>query len=113
MDYQLHRSRRIWLFAHGSNNLGLEQCGKVTPHQRVLEEEDAWTKAKGEIEVNGPPIEIESILSTRFKGRVIGTTTFGNHKAIIPEVEGRAWMTGRNEFWIDPEDPLKKGFVFR
>jgi len=68
--------------------------------------------ARGEIGVD-QPIEIESILSTRFKGRVVETTSFGPYDAVIPEVEGRAWLTGRSEFWIDPDDPLKEGFVFR
>ncbi|MCW8891744.1 MAG: proline racemase family protein, partial [Deltaproteobacteria bacterium] len=35
------------------------------------------------------------------------------HDAIIPEVEGSAHITGRNEFLIDPEDPLKRGFILR
>ncbi len=59
------------------------------------------------------PIAIESIISTRFTGRVVRTTRFGPHEAIIPEVEGTASITGRNEFLIDPEDPLKDGFVLR
>jgi trans-L-3-hydroxyproline dehydratase len=68
--------------------------------------------ARGEIGIN-KPIEIESILSTHFNGRVVDTTTFGEYDAIIPEVEGRAWLTGHNEFWIDADDPLREGFVFR
>jgi hypothetical protein len=41
-------------------------------------------------------------------------TTFGEYDVIvIPEVEGRAWVNGRNEYSIDPDDPLKEGFVFR
>jgi len=28
-------------------------------------------------------------------------------------VEGTAHITGRHEFFIDPEDPLKKGFFLR
>ncbi len=59
------------------------------------------------------PIVIESILGTRFTGQVVETTTFGSHDAVIPEVEGSAWITGRNEFFMDPTDPLKNGFIFR
>jgi proline racemase len=59
------------------------------------------------------PIVIESILGSRFTGQVVETTTFGPHPAVIPEVEGSAWITGRNEFLIDPADPLKDGFIFR
>ena len=68
--------------------------------------------ARGEIGIK-QPIVIESILGTRFIGQVVETNTFGPHSAIIPEVEGQAWITGRSEFLIDPDDPLKAGFVFR
>jgi proline racemase len=68
--------------------------------------------ARNEIGINDP-IVIESILETRFTGKVVETTTFGPHAAVIPEVEGSAWITGRNEFLIDPNDPLKNGFILR
>ena len=68
--------------------------------------------ARGEIGLHDPII-IESILGTRFTGQVAQTTVFGPHAAVIPEVEGRAWLTGRSEFLIDPEDPLKDGFILR
>lgn len=68
--------------------------------------------ARGEIGLHDP-IVIESILGTRFTGQVVETTTFGPHAAVIPEVEGRAWITGRSEFLIDPDDPLGDGFIFR
>jgi trans-L-3-hydroxyproline dehydratase len=56
---------------------------------------------------------VESIIGTRFTGRAIATTKFGNHEAVIPEIEGRAWITGRSEFFISPDDPLKEGFILR
>jgi trans-L-3-hydroxyproline dehydratase len=66
--------------------------------------------ARGEINLN-EPITIESIIDSRFSGRVVQTTTFGSHPAIIPEVEGTAYITGRHEFLIDPNDPLRNGFL--
>ncbi len=68
--------------------------------------------ARKEIGMNDP-IVIESILGSRFTGQVVDTTIFGHHDAVIPEVEGSAWITGRNEFLIDPADPLKNGFIVR
>jgi trans-L-3-hydroxyproline dehydratase len=68
--------------------------------------------ARREIGMNDP-IVIESILGSRFTGQVVETTPFGPHSAVIPEVEGSAWITGCNEFFIDPADPLKDGFIFR
>jgi len=68
--------------------------------------------ARKEVGMN-ESIVIESILGTRFTGRVVQSTTFGPHAAVIPEVEGSAWITGRSEFLIDPSDPLKDGFILR
>jgi len=68
--------------------------------------------AKGVIEINRPMI-IESIIGTKFTGSVHQVTKFGSHDAVIPQVEGNAYITGRHEFLIDPEDPLKEGFILR
>ena len=59
----------------------------------------------------GQPITIESVIGSRFIGRVAGRTIFGPYAAVLPEVEGSAHITGRSEFWVDPEDPLGSGFL--
>jgi proline racemase len=68
--------------------------------------------AKGEIGL-GEPITIESILGSTMTVRAVEQTTFGPYDAIIPEVSGTAHFTGRNEFWFDPKDPLRNGFILR
>jgi trans-L-3-hydroxyproline dehydratase len=68
--------------------------------------------ARSEIRLD-QSITIESIIGTHFKGKVVTETTFGSYPAIIPEVEGSAYITGRHEFLIDPRDPLRDGFVLR
>ena len=68
--------------------------------------------ARGEIGLE-QPITIESIIGSRFSGQVVSTTTFGPHAAIIPEVEGAAYITGQHQFLIDPDDPLRTGFILR
>jgi trans-L-3-hydroxyproline dehydratase len=45
--------------------------------------------------------------------RTIDMHTGGPHDAVIPEVGGTASITGRSEFYFDPEDPLGHGFIFR
>jgi proline racemase len=52
----------------------------------------------------------ESIIGTRFRGRVIAETTVGDHAAILPEIEGEAYLTGESAFVIDDADPLRHGF---
>ena len=39
-----------------------------------------------------------------------GETTVGDHPAIVPEIEGEAYITGENVFLIDEADPLRHGF---
>jgi len=67
---------------------------------------------RGEIKI-GEQIIIESIIGTKFAGRVVDRVKFGPYDAIIPEVEGSAYITGKHEFILDPEDPLKYGFFLR
>ena len=69
-------------------------------------------RARGEIGI-GDSITIESIIGSCFRCHVAAEATFGRHRAIIPEVEGSAYITGRHEFLIDPSDPLRNGFVMR
>jgi proline racemase len=61
----------------------------------------------------GQPFVVESIIGARFTGRVLRETTFGPHRAVVPEVEGSAWISGRGELWFDPNDPLREGFILR
>jgi trans-L-3-hydroxyproline dehydratase len=68
--------------------------------------------ARGEVAV-GEARVIESIIGSRFTGRVVEETRCGPLPAVIPEVEGGAWITGRAEFLIDPADPLRAGFLVR
>ena len=37
----------------------------------------------------------------------------GDRRAIVPEVRGQAFVTGRAEYWLDPDDPLGEGFLIR
>jgi len=61
----------------------------------------------------GAEFVVESIIGTRFSGRVLRETRFGPHAAVVPEVEGSAWISGRGELWFDPGDPLRDGFILR
>lgn len=52
----------------------------------------------------------ESIIGTTFRGRVVRETSVGDIPAIVPEIEGSAYITGEATFIIDERDPLKFGF---
>ena len=58
-------------------------------------------------------MQIESITDSVFIGSVIDEVDFGPFKAVIPQVEGTAFITGMHTFVIDPKDPIKNGFILR
>jgi proline racemase len=52
----------------------------------------------------------ESIIGSRFRGRVVGERLIGELPAIVPEIEGDAYITGEHTFVIDDRDPFHSGF---
>lgn len=53
----------------------------------------------------------ESIVGSLFEARVVETTRVGEHEAVIPEVTGRAYLTGLNQLVLRPDDPFPAGFL--
>jgi proline racemase len=66
--------------------------------------------AKGKLKI-GEEFIHESIIGTIFKARVIAELEVGKLPAIVPEVTGSAYVTGIHQFVLDPDDPLKEGFL--
>lgn len=66
--------------------------------------------AKGKLTL-GQEFINESIIGTTFRGRLIREAVIGNIPAVIPEITGQAFITGIQQFVIDPADPLKYGFL--
>jgi 4-hydroxyproline epimerase len=58
----------------------------------------------------GEPFIHESIIGSRFIGRVQQTLDLRGIAAIIPTIEGSAFATGLNTLWIDPAHPFPTGF---
>lgn len=65
---------------------------------------------KGKLALNEPFVN-ESILGTRFEGRLVGETEIGGFAGVEPVIAGRAFLTGIQQFVVDPTDPLKFGFI--
>lgn len=101
---KLNHSRNVCIFADGELDRSATGSGvsarAAIYHSRAELQPGEW-------------ISIESILGTTMKVRIAECTRFGPHEAVIPEVSGTAYFTGRSEFWFDPEDPLKDGFLVR
>jgi proline racemase len=51
-----------------------------------------------------------SILDTEFSCRIEATTHAGNIPAVVPNISGRAWLTGVSYYGTDPEDPFPEGY---
>ena len=47
-----------------------------------------------------------SVIGTSFTGRLVAVTGAG----VIPEITGRAWITGTATYVLDPDDPFPAGF---
>lgn len=52
----------------------------------------------------------QSIIGTCFTGRLLRTESVGEYSAVVPEIAGRAYVTGLQQFVVDPRDRLKAGF---
>lgn len=59
------------------------------------------------------PVRIASIVGSVFEGEAVLETTAGPHPAVVPRISGRAWICGRSEWVLDPEDPFPEGFFLR
>jgi trans-L-3-hydroxyproline dehydratase len=99
-----HHSRNLCVFGNAEADRSPTGTG-VSSRLALLH-------AKGEIE-DGQQIFIESILgeTSIFGGRIVGRAQVGSFDAIVPEVSGKAFITGRHEFIIDPRDELGRGFL--
>src|SRR6266487_2359659 len=99
-----HHSRNICVFANAEVDRSPTGTG-VSARLALLHTKD-------EI-VDGQQIFIESILgaTSTFGGRIVGRAKVGSYEAIVPEISGTAFITGRHEFIIDPRDELGRGFL--
>ena len=61
----------------------------------------------------GETLVIESILGSQFQLSMIDLVQYGRYPAVIPRVQGQAYVTGRQQFYLDPQDPFAEGFIFR
>jgi proline racemase len=97
-------SRNVCVFADGEvdrSPTGTGVSGRAAIHH-----------ARGEMEP-GEKITIESLIGTAFEVSVAEVTRIGDRPAIVPEVCGSAYITGKHEFLIDPADPLQDGVFLR
>ncbi|XP_054724385.1 trans-L-3-hydroxyproline dehydratase-like [Uloborus diversus] len=54
--------------------------------------------------------EFRSIIGTSFRGKIVEEVKFHGYDAVVVEVSGKAYYTGSHTFYLEPDDPLAKGF---
>jgi proline racemase len=70
----------------------------------------ATLHARGELAL-GDEFVNESIIGTRFVGRLVAETEVAGVPAVVPEVTGRAWITAMGQYLLDERDPFPAGFA--
>jgi len=99
-----HHSRNVCVFADGEVDRSATGSG--------VSARAALHYAKGELGVN-EKITIESIIGSTMSVEVLELTKYGEFDAVIPEVSGTASITGKSEFYFDPDDEFRDGFLLR
>ncbi len=98
--------RNVTVFADGE--VDRSPCGSGTSARLAL------LAAEGRLgSAARDPLRHLSVVDSAFLGWVVGETTVGGRAAVLTEVEGSAFLTGRHEFELDPRDPLGTGFLLR
>ncbi len=59
----------------------------------------------------GSSFKSRGLLGLCFTGRLAGITEVDGRPAVLPEVTGTAYLTGTSQFWFDPDDPLRAGYL--
>ncbi|MDN5770725.1 MAG: proline racemase family protein [Microlunatus sp.] len=95
--------RNVTVFADGE--VDRSPCGSGTGARIALLAE------AGELTDN--VLVQDSIIGSRFLGRVAHTTEILGRPAVVPEVAGMAYSTGTSTFTVDERDALTPGFVLR
>jgi 4-hydroxyproline epimerase len=88
---------------YGDKAIDRSPCGTGTSARMAQ-----WY-SKGKLK-KGDDFIHESIIGSKFTGRIEEVTTIGDRPAIVPSIEGWAMVTGYNTIIIDDDDPYAHGF---
>jgi len=88
---------------YGKKAIDRSPCGTGTSARM------AQLYAKGRLKTNEPYVH-ESIIGSKFVGKVEAETTLDGKQAIVPSIQGWAQVTGYNNIIIDDDDPYAHGF---
>jgi proline racemase len=85
--------------------------GKVdrSPTGTAVSARLALMSARGQI-AEGEILRAHSLIGGQFEGRIVGHAQVGDLAAVLPEISGRAWITGIHQHMLDPSDPWPQGY---
>jgi proline racemase len=66
--------------------------------------------ARGQLGL-GIPFVHQGVLGTTFRGILHEVTTVGGREAVVPSIQGRAWITGHTQHVLQPDDPFSTGLT--
>jgi proline racemase len=89
---------------YGEAHIDRSACGTGTSAKMAL------LHRRGELGV-GEMFINESPLGSTFEGRILKETSVASVPAIVPEIRGRAHVTGLHRFVVTPDDPFPEGFL--
>ena len=58
----------------------------------------------------GDTLTARSLIGSTFRGNIVAETQLAGKNAIVPEISGRAWITGMHQHMLDPDDPWPEGY---
>lgn len=99
-----YQARNLVVFVEGDGQFDRSPCGTGTSAKL------ATLYAKGKLAL-GEEYRYAGVLGTVFKGTAIEETMVGEFTAVIPQVEGNAFITGISQMVMDVDDPVGLGFL--
>ena len=89
---------------YGEAHLDRSPCGTGTSAKLTLFHH--WGRIK-----KGQPYKSSGPLGTVFEAMVVEETKVGDLPAVIVEIKGQAYITGLQEYVLDPADPFPDGYL--
>ena len=85
--------------------------GKIdrSPTGTAVSARMALLAARGEMS-EGDRLTAASVIGSTFTGRILGPARIGEIDGIVPEIAGRAWITGIHQHILSDGDPWPEGY---
>ena len=107
LDEPIHPEARVRnVLIYGDGQLGRDPCGSGLSAKIAIE------VAKGHLKMNEEYV-YEGLIGTVFRGKAIKKLKIGLVEGIIPEIEGKSFITGMNQFILEENDPFPEGWLLR